>query len=194
MCRVMEPTLRYGPSLLGLSIYVDTNFIDAPSAEAGELRRLNEEGWITLFRTDIMDVELSTAPRMERPRLLAASATYPESLGPEIPGESDPNSSVGASEQHKDRVEEIFRLLFPGADWATTRSNNRRDAMHVAIAIHYGGNAFITHDTKILKKDAVISQQFSGFRIWTVKQALAEAVAGVRAREFYRREPHCKEI
>jgi hypothetical protein len=190
MGRVSD-SLRSGPSLLGLLFYIDTNIVDALSAEAGALRRLDKEGWITLFKTDMMDIELSAAPTTELPRLFAASAPYPESFGPEVPGESDPNSSVRASQEDTDRVRDVFTLLYPGADWTAPRPNNRRDAMHVATAIRYGGRAFVTHDAKILKKDTVISQRFNGFRIWTARQALAEAAARVGStRELYRREPH----
>ena len=85
-----------------LTLYVDTNIIDALDETAVTLRRLCEEGWINLQRTDAMDTELADASEGKWPELTEqAHATQshsdhssPVSLGPTPPSSGATTMSV----------------------------------------------------------------------------------------------------
>lgn len=174
---------RRGPvaaNRLGLLFYVDTNFVDNPSPEAAELRALYQNGWLGLIRTDTVDTELGDKNDPERrAELLDASAQYPESLGPLVLGHSRLDHAVLGSDEDDERLDRVFRVLFPYGDRHATSGRARRklrDAMHVATAMRYGADAFVTadHDDLVSKSDDVAAA-FNGFRIMTPSSALAFA-------------------
>lgn len=55
----IAPTPR---NLTALLLFIDTHIIDATDPATVCLRRLRDEGWINLQRTDAMDTELVDAP------------------------------------------------------------------------------------------------------------------------------------
>jgi hypothetical protein len=59
----------------------------------------------------------------------------------------------------------VFSVLFAGADRSATTSNNQRDAMHVATAIRYGYNGFLTRERRLLNEANPARAGFNGFRI-----------------------------
>lgn len=106
-------------------------------------------------------------------------------------GQSRWDSSVWGSEEDRDRLDDVFAILFPNADRATARNNHIRDAMHVSTAIRYGGFGFITRERRLLNKAAPIAERFHGFCMSSPEDTLAEAAARIRGmRELHRREPH----
>jgi hypothetical protein len=139
-------------NITALTLYVDTNIVDAMDDAALSLRRLRDEGWISLQRTDTMDTELAAAPEEKRAQLTEASASYPEAFGPMVWGQSRWDSSVFGSSEDQARLDTVFAILFPGADRMSTRGNNVRDAMHISTAIRYGAFGFVTRDRKLLNK------------------------------------------
>ncbi|MGW5232078.1 hypothetical protein ACWEQU_07230 [Streptomyces nodosus] len=178
-------------NLTALLLFIDTHIIDATDYATVCLRRLRDEGWINLQRTDAMDTELADAPAEKWARLTEASASYPEALGPIVWGQSRWDSSVFGSEEDHARLDNVFAILFPNADRATARDNHIRDAMHVSTAIRYGGFGFITRERRLLNKAVLIAERFHGFRMWSPEAALAEAAARIRGvRELHRRDPH----
>lgn len=177
-------------NLTGLNLYIDTHIIDAADEASACLRRLREEGWINLQRTDTMDTELADAPAEKWADLTEASAEYPEALGPMVWGHSRWGSAVWGSDEDRVRIDDVFAVLFPNADRTTARRNHIRDAMHVSTAIRYGGLGFVTRERRLLNKAQQMAERFGGFRMWSPEQALHEAAARVRSlRELHRLEP-----
>jgi hypothetical protein len=177
-------------NIVGLTRYIDTHLVDAPDETVGRLRRLRQEGWISLQRTDTMDIELADAPAARLPRLMEASAAYPEPLGPVVSGHSRWDFSVWGSQEDSERLDEVFAILFPAVNRATCRRNHVRDAMHIATSIRYGGYGFITREKRLLNKAARIAERFQGFRLWSPEQALAEAAGRIRDRRvLHERDP-----
>lgn len=161
---------------LGVRFYFDNNFVTDDSLAAAALRRYHDEGWIDLWRTDTLDTELADAKDSER--LMNESSRYVESLGPAVWGHSRWGHSVFASEEDAKRIDHVFAILFPGSDrhdLSTGRARRKlRDAMHVATAIRYGANGFITRDKRdLVRKSDAIAGAFNGFRIMTPERALA---------------------
>ncbi|MGW0899859.1 hypothetical protein ACWD0G_23250 [Streptomyces goshikiensis] len=182
-------------NLTSLVYFIDTHILDAEDGASVRLRRLYEEKWVSLRRTDAMDTELDAAPAEKWADLTGASALYAESYGPAILDHSRLDHSVVASDEDVARDTLVFETLFPGAVRATCRKNHIRDAMHVATAIRYGGRSFVTKERKLLNKSTRISELFPGFSIWSPTQAVAEAkgaIAGVR--EIYRQRPELGEL
>jgi hypothetical protein len=178
-------------NITGLTLYMDTHILDAQEDVSNQLKRMWQEGWIVLQRTDVMDTEIAAAPDCKVQSLTEASAEYPEALGPMVLGHSRLDFSVVGSEEDADRLDDVFAILFPNVNRATSRKNHIRDAMHVATAIRYGGFGFITRERRLLNKAERIAERFQGFRLWTPEQALAEAASRIRnARELRRLEPH----
>jgi hypothetical protein len=124
---------------VGLTLYIDTMIIDAPDDASAFLRRLHDEHWIYLHRTDAMDADLATAPRSEAARLTGASAGYPEAHGPPVPGQTRQGLGVQATREDMELLELVRHILHGGASGARKDTNELRDAMHVATAIRYGG-------------------------------------------------------
>lgn len=178
-------------NITGLTLYMDTHILDAQEDASNWLKRMWQEGWIVLQRTDVMDTEIAAAPDSKVQSLTEASAEYPEVLGPTVLGHSRLGFAVVSSEADADRLDDVFAILFPNVNRATSRKNHIRDAMHVATAIRYGGFGFITRERRLLNKAERIAEQFQGFRLWTPEQALAEASSRIRStRELHRLEPH----
>jgi hypothetical protein len=174
---------------LGLLFYVDTNFAGDAAPAAVELRELASEGWITIHRTDTLDTELlRDEDPVRRSALLAESSRYPESLGPFVWDQSRLDSSVIACDEDAERLDSVFRLLFPGTDRYGTSANAKRklrDAMHVATTIRYGGTYFVTRDADdILKKREQLMAAYN-LQPMTPESALA-FVHRVKARQAYR--------
>jgi len=122
-------------NITGLTLYIDTHILDAEEDASVRLRRLRQEGWIELQRTDVMDTEIAAAPDDKWPSLTEASAEYPEALGPMVVGHSRVGFAVVGSEEDVDRLDGVFAVLFPNVNRATSRKNHIRDAMHIATAI-----------------------------------------------------------
>lgn len=171
---------------LGIRFYFDTNFVTDHYEAAEKLRRLHEDGWINLWRTDTVDTELRDArDEQKRVGLLEVSAHYVESFGPLILDHSRIGHAVIASDDDAERLDRVYRILFPGSardDHSTGRARRKlRDAMHVATAIRYVASGCITRDDKdLLPKTEAIATEFD-FRIMTPEDALAFATR-VRAR------------
>ncbi|TXK34260.1 type II toxin-antitoxin system VapC family toxin [Nonomuraea sp. C10] len=177
------------------TLFIDTNIIGSDDQSVLALRRLREEGWINLQRTDTMDTEFLTAPPELWVNLTEESSRYPETFGPLILDHSRLGSSILGDDEDEARLHSVFAILYPGAEWGEARKNHVRDAMHVATSIRYGGDGFVTYDKRMLNKYNEIAAQFGGFRILSPAQAVEEALGRVASlRELHRREPHRGEL
>jgi hypothetical protein len=168
---------------LGIRFYFDTNFVTDESEAAESLRLMHEDGWINLWRTDTVDTELQGAKDEKRDGLLAASAPYVESMGPLVLDNSRWDGAVWGNDEDAERIDSVFRILFPDSDrddHSTGRARRKlRDAMHVATSIRYAGSGLVTRDDEdLLSKSAEIAAEFNGFRIMTPEVALAFAERG----------------
>jgi len=105
---------------------------------------------IALAKTDTVDMErtVDSDPATKAERLLETAEVI-EVLGPMVLDNSRLDHSVAASEDDARRLDEVFELMFPNGDrhgTSRTSKHNLRDAMHVATAIRYGYDGFVTTD------------------------------------------------
>ncbi|MGW8766846.1 hypothetical protein ACWGN5_30595 [Streptomyces sp. NPDC055815] len=183
-------------NLAALVLYIDTHILDAVDDDVAALKRLWQEGWISLVRADVMDTELGDAkdPALHA-SLTEASAVYPESFGVFVLDHSRLDSAVLGSSQDVSSMDLLWSLLKPGVDRQAARKNHTRDVMHVHTAIRYGGHAFVTNDRQMRKKSDSVAAEFAGFRILSPGEALQEAVARVRGvRALHAAEPSRGEL
>jgi hypothetical protein len=131
----------------GLVFMIDTHIPDSDVPEAVELRNLHEQGWIELIKSDVLDTELRGASDPERrEQLLEGSRSYVEYQGAMVWGYSDWGHGVWGSPQDEELRKRVLTILFPGVPIDTTKRQHIRDAMHVATAIRYNVNGFVTRE------------------------------------------------
>jgi hypothetical protein len=92
------------------------------------------------------------------------------------------DSAVFASDEDETRLRQVAALVKPGVvgGWDKLTSNDRRDVMHVATAIRYAGNGFVTNDRPLLGKAPAIAEAFNHFAILNPEQALARIADAAR--------------
>ncbi len=160
---------------LEIQYAVDTNFIGDPSPAALRLRELRDGGWIRLVRADVLGTELGAAPARLRGQLEAEAARFVELLGPAVVGHSRVDASVVGSAADEQRLAEVLEALFPGSSLpptSRTAEHNLRDAMHVATAIRYGLNGFLTRDRRVSDGAERIRERFDGFTVGSPESVL----------------------
>jgi len=167
-----------------LRFVLDTNVWRVPEERSGNVDALltyAEQGWVSLHRSDMVDVELAATPDSgKRARLLALTEPVVEVLGPAVSGTSRSALSVRASDEDAERLRRVEAALFDSIDRDTPEGRSRRiDAMHVATAMRYGYDAFVTFDGSrrkgggILKRRAELCSAFPGFHVLSPAEALA---------------------
>jgi hypothetical protein len=129
-----------------------------------ELLRLRREGRVEIAKTDTVDTErtdgVSDATATDR---ILETAGIIEVHGPAVVGHSRWDHAVIAGDEDGDRIDGIFAALFPNGDrhgMDRTSMHNLRDAMHIATAVRYGYNVFVTTETRLLKKADAIQRQW----------------------------------
>lgn len=172
-----EPADEVKPelNLAGLTFYIDVHIIDDKSAAVAELTRARSEGWIRIQKTDTLDTELmGKQDAVAREELLSQSRPFAESLGPWVLGHSRLGHLQLASPDDARRLDELFTILFPGSNRDRPNLQSLRDTMHIATAIKYCADAFITREKRLLNKsDRVLEAH--GLRILTPEDAMAVA-------------------
>lgn len=177
------------------TLFIGTTIIGSDDQPVLALRRLQEEGWINLERTDTMDTEFLNAPPEVQASLTEESSQYPKAFGQLILDHSRLDSSVLGDDDDEARLHRVFAILYPGVTWGKARKNHVRDAVHVATALRYGGHGFVTYDKRMLNKHDQVAAQFGGFLILSPAQAVEEALGRVASlRELHRREPQRGEL
>ncbi|MFF2566690.1 hypothetical protein [Streptomyces sp. NPDC058084] len=120
---------------------------------------------------------------------MAEGAHLPEALGPFVYGQSRFDASVFASPDDEPRIRDAFAIFFANKDWETADNNSRRDAMHVATAARYGGQAFVTAEKQLFVRNQQIKAAL-GIYIWSPTQAVNEVLNAIRAlRRLHELEP-----
>lgn len=117
------------------------------------------------MKTDTVDTERTEGASADiaAERILETAGTL-EVLGPAVLDHSRWDHFVFAGEDDDDRINRVLEVLFPGSDRRgtdRTSIHNLRDAMHVATAIRYGFNVFVTTDTRLLKHAAAVQAQWN---------------------------------
>lgn len=157
---------------LAMRFVIDTHILDDVAPETLELWALHEAGWFNLTRTDVMDTELVGAPEAQRANLVARSGELTEHLGPFILDHSRLDHALLGNAVDDELLHRVFELLYPGANWAAARPQHIRDAMHVAWAIRYGADGFITRDKRLLNKREAVAAVFDEFLILDPAEAV----------------------
>jgi hypothetical protein len=129
-----------------------------------ELLHYRREGRVEIAKTDTVDTEradgVTVATATDR---VLETAGIIEMHGPTVVGHSRWDHAVYASDEDSDRIDNLLGLLFPNSDrYAKDRSSthNLRDAMHIATAVRYGYDAFVTTDSRLLKKADAIRREW----------------------------------
>jgi len=169
------------PNILGLLVYRDTNVLDhGRSAELDLLLRLRDEGWVQLATTDTAATEISDASDpATRDALAAEIATGFISMGPMVLGHSQLGRSVLGSDEDAQRLHDVHRLIWnreweqEGPSESKQAPRRIRDTMHVATAIRYGGDVFVTNDQAVVDAGPKIAEKYR-LRICSPARALAE--------------------
>jgi hypothetical protein len=151
---------------------------DVEAAAFRQLQDYRKEWRVELGKSDTVDTERTegqsgtvAAGRIEE------TAGVIEVLGPAIVGHSRVGHSVWAGEEDGERIDLVVAALFPNGNrhgQNQTDRHNLRDAMHVATAIRYGWDGFVTTDHAVL---AAAQRVRAGWQIEILRPT--EAVAWV---------------
>jgi predicted nucleic acid-binding protein len=132
----------------------------AEHAATESLLGYRREARVEIVKTDTVDTERTEgvldAIAIER---ILETAGIVELLGPAVWDHSRLDHSVWAADEDGKRIDDVFAVLFPGSDRHGSDRTSRhkiRDAMHVATAIRYGCDAFVTTDDDLLRKAAQV--------------------------------------
>lgn len=139
--------------------------------EYQELETLYEQCRVFLAKTDVVDTELDPKKNVMVGNLFLASIKYLELIGPVVLEHSRLDHSVLASDEDVERLDRVKEII--GIRQISERSakHDLRDAMHIATAIRYGYNGFITGDKRLVKRNNQFVSDF-GFRIMNVESAV----------------------
>lgn len=132
----------------------EPNNPELPSIE--RLLQLRREARIEIVKTDTVDTERidGVTDATATARILETAGII-ELHGPAVLNNSRFDHSVYASDEDNSRIDLILASLFPGSDRHGTDRNaihNLRDAMHIATAVRYGFDVFVTTENRLLKK------------------------------------------
>jgi hypothetical protein len=68
----------------------------------------------------------------------------------------------------------VLAIIGPDIERESKRGRKTfRDAMHVATAIRYAADAFVTREQRLLGADTRVTDEFDGFRVMSPERALA---------------------
>ncbi len=129
-----------------------------------ELLRLRREARVEIAKTGTVDTErtegVSDATATDR---ILETAGIIEVHGPAVVGHSRWGHAVFTNDEDSDRIARLFAVLFPDSDrYAMDRTSMHklRDAMHIATAIRYGYDVFVTTETRLLKMADTIRREW----------------------------------
>lgn len=143
-----------------ISIYLDTNCINARGKDdaLNRLEELYRNEKIIIETTDTLETELKEGKGY--PKGIIKSMRYIFSYGPAVLGHSRVGSCIIGTEEDDRRLRRVLEIFFGGKDRPQYSKNEMRDAMHVATAIRYGTNYFVTKDKTLLRGMDQIKAEF----------------------------------
>jgi len=151
-----------------------------------ELELLYEQCRVSLAKTDVVDTELDP----ERSEMVGdqfiASIRFLELYGPVVLSHSRPAHAVLASEEDVQRIDRVKEIVGMRHMSERNAKHDLRDAMHIATAIRYGYDGFITRDKRLENRNDQFLSEFR-FRIMNVESAVAH-VNGLIDHQAYREE------
>lgn len=160
---------------LGIRWAIDTNIIDDTSSAVADLMKLRDHGWISLQVTDTVGTEIAGTLVDPLPQV----EMLPEAFGPMVLGHSRLGSAVLGTAEDSQRLDRVLAIVHSSARRPTARRQHIRDAMHIATAIRYAMNGFITRDKQLTRPSAKaeVKIEFNGFDLLTPEEALRIATA-----------------
>jgi hypothetical protein len=164
--------------------FLDSNVID--HADAGDLRRLHQLGWVWLSVTDTAHVEARQNPDAYA-RLLPYFAPYDVAHGVLTLDHSALDMAVLGGDGDEEHARGVYAAVWPNGNYEAdgqmvtrTGKNRFRDAMHVATSTREHGTGFITEDRGILEAADRIRDGFDGFAVVDIAEATARSIAQAR--------------
>lgn len=185
-----------GRNVLGTTHYLDSNaFIDLADDSSvdtpmGFLYAAYLHGWIGICITDTLGTERTKRFGQDLD-VHDPSRWFFESMGPMILGHSRCDSSVMGSVEDDERLSNVLEVLHPATSQGSLKENDIRDGMHLATALRYGAQYFVTRDKGILNKGEELAKRF-GLVVLPPSDAKVQveaAMASARAREATREVP-----
>lgn len=178
---------------LSIRLSIDTNLVEPSRGgkEMAQLRSLEADAWIQIFRASTMDAELETASDpAKRRELLSMAAPLQSQIGVWVLDHSRLGlDTMLGGQQDATLWDQLWQTLNPGRDRATARRNHVKDAMHVHTAMRYGNDGFVTLDGGLLDRAEAVRASFNGFNIWTPTEALAYVERRKHRYELRKRAP-----
>jgi hypothetical protein len=129
-----------------------------------ELLRLRREARVEIAKTDTVDTERTdgVSDSIATDRILDTAGII-ELHGPAVVGHSRLEHAVFSSDEDSDRIDSVFAVLFPDSDryaMGRTSMDKLRDVMHIATAIRYGYDVFVTTETRLLRTADTIRREW----------------------------------
>jgi hypothetical protein len=97
-----------------------------------------------------------------------------ELLGPLVPDHSRLNASVLGTEEDARRLDQVLSIIHPNTANAGAARQRRdtRDALHIATAVRYGCNGFVTSDKGVLRRVSALREVFPLLRVGSPSDAI----------------------
>ena len=192
----LSPVTPFGSRTIGrlcldtcaiIGIHNPARFVEAQRSALEKLIELYHQGKVALAQTDTVGVERDKVPLVQTDAVgfeqeegeLVALQRRLESVGllivhgPRITGHSKMETSVAASPEDHTRIERVLEIVHPQAvDHSDPSDNDVRDAMHIATAVRYCYQGFVTTDKAVLKAAKTIATEFGGFQLMLPSQAV----------------------
>jgi len=161
---------------------IDTHMLDKGGQAGDLLRRAESEEWVCFHVADTLLTELSDVrDDSRREELLDLASTHSISMGPMVLDHSLLGLSVLGSDEDALRIAHVHQILW-SRDWPSdghevekgnrTAKTRSRDTLHVANAIRYAYDAFVTHDRRVYEAQERVRAAYPGLQIMSPSQAL----------------------
>jgi hypothetical protein len=162
------------------TITIDTNCINTKQGKEAinKLEKWHTQGLVKIFKTDVMDTELSNSDHDFREKALKKSQSYPEDIGVGVVDHSRVGHCRIGGDSIDYPLEEIRKLLFPQYEKFDDAAKRRaiRDSMHLATHKMHKRDAFVTEDKHFLNKRDSLKEHF-GITVLSPEEVLEKIEA-----------------